>query len=88
MREGSVRTCLGCGGKAAPGALARLRIEGRQVVVDRNASGGRGAWVHPGTECLDRAIRRRAFARAFRRADLGWDVASLRAGLTEIAGED
>lgn len=86
--RGSERTCIGCGGKAGPGALARLRIEGTMVIVDRKASGGRGAWVHRGPECLERAIRRRAFARAFRRADLRWDVASLRAGLTEIAGGD
>ncbi|GAB3599847.1 hypothetical protein GCM10027408_23250 [Microbacterium tumbae] len=27
---------------------------------------GRGAWVHPTQECLDKAIARRAFARALR----------------------
>lgn len=27
---------------------------------------GRGAWVHPSTECVDNAIRRRAFVRALR----------------------
>ncbi|HSN90216.1 MAG TPA: DUF448 domain-containing protein [Anaeromyxobacteraceae bacterium] len=87
MREPE-RTCIGCGGKAARGMLARMRIEGTTVIVDRKASGGRGAWMHRGGDCLERAVRRRAFARAFRRSDLRWDVASLRAGLTEIAGGD
>jgi uncharacterized protein len=27
---------------------------------------GRGAWLHPDPQCLDAAIRRRAFARALR----------------------
>jgi predicted RNA-binding protein YlxR (DUF448 family) len=27
---------------------------------------GRGAWLHPTGDCLDQALRRRAFGRAFR----------------------
>jgi predicted RNA-binding protein YlxR (DUF448 family) len=27
---------------------------------------GRGAWLHPSPDCLDLALRRRAFARALR----------------------
>lgn len=27
---------------------------------------GRGAWVHPERECVEKAIRRRAFVRALR----------------------
>jgi len=27
---------------------------------------GRGAWLHPTQECMDAALRRRAFARALR----------------------
>jgi len=27
---------------------------------------GRGAWVHPTRECMDAALRRRAFGRALR----------------------
>ncbi|MCT1602555.1 YlxR family protein [Kocuria sp. p3-SID1433] len=30
--------------------------------------GGRGAWLHPSRDCADRALRRRAFNRAFRRS--------------------
>jgi uncharacterized protein len=37
------------------------------LVPDEKASlPGRGAWVHETTECVDAAIRRRAFVRALR----------------------
>ncbi|MEB3032743.1 YlxR family protein [[Mycobacterium] nativiensis] len=37
------------------------------VVVDRAGNQpGRGAWLHPAPECLQAAIRRRAFSRALR----------------------
>jgi predicted RNA-binding protein YlxR (DUF448 family) len=77
------RTCVGCGTREADrSALVRLRIEGTDVIVDPKRQGGRGAWLHPSAECLERALRRRAFARVFRRADLRCDAASLHAGLT------
>jgi predicted RNA-binding protein YlxR (DUF448 family) len=38
-----------------------------QVVADpRLRMPGRGAWLHPTPECLDLAIRRKAFGRALR----------------------
>ncbi|MEB3049579.1 DUF448 domain-containing protein [Mycolicibacter sp. MYC123] len=37
------------------------------VAVDRVGNQpGRGAWLHPAPDCLQAAIRRRAFARALR----------------------
>jgi uncharacterized protein len=42
-----------------------------RVVADAAASlPGRGAWLHPAAECLESALRRRAFGRALRRQDL------------------
>ena len=73
------RTCVGCGAKAAPAALRRLGIVEGRVVLDRR--GGRGAWLHPRGECLERAIRRSAFARAFR-TEAAVDGAALSAQLT------
>jgi len=84
-----VRTCLGCGAEAPQPELARLRVgEGARVVVDAKRSGGRGAWLHPVEACLGRALKRRAFARAFRRGDLGWDGDALRRELTAAGGKD
>ena len=85
---GPVRTCIGCGGKAARAELVRLRIEGDRVVIDRKGQGGRGAWLHPSAECLERAARRRAFGRAFRGAAAAIEPGELRAGLTGNARKD
>ncbi|WZO56947.1 YlxR family protein [Microbacterium sp. LWH10-1.2] len=37
------------------------------IIIDESAVlPGRGAWVHPTRECMDAALRRRAFGRALR----------------------
>jgi predicted RNA-binding protein YlxR (DUF448 family) len=69
---GPVRTCIGC-------RKRELAVELLRVVAADGGNGvyvltvdsarklpGRGAWLHPEQECLDAAIRRRAFARALR----------------------
>ncbi len=83
-----VRTCIGCGAAVTRDELVRLRIEGARVVIDRRGQGGRGAWLHPSGECLERAARRRAFARAFRGAAAAIDVPALRVELTGSARKD
>ncbi|MGB8382654.1 MAG: YlxR family protein [Dermatophilaceae bacterium] len=38
-----------------------------RIVADpRHRMPGRGAWLHPSSQCLENAVRRRAFARALR----------------------
>jgi predicted RNA-binding protein YlxR (DUF448 family) len=84
-----VRTCVGCGEAAAQATLARIRVgAGARVVLDGTRSGGRGAWLHREAGCLRLAVKRRAFARAFRRGDLTWDADALRGGLTVVVGRD
>ncbi|MBW1601221.1 YlxR family protein [Streptomyces sp. JJ66] len=62
------RTCVGCRKRSAKADLLRVVvIEGACVPDLRGTLPGRGAYVHPSLACLDLAIRRRAFARAFRR---------------------
>jgi hypothetical protein len=77
-----IRTCVGCGERTAQRDLVRLRTEGERVIVDRRRAGGRGAWLHSDAACLEKALRRRAFARALRRKDAIVDAATLRAELT------
>ncbi|WP_282797857.1 YlxR family protein [Streptomyces sp. CC224B] len=61
------RTCVGCRERAAKSELLRIvAIEGVCVPDPRGTLPGRGAYVHPALVCLDLAVRRRAFPRAFR----------------------
>ncbi|MFF2850518.1 YlxR family protein [Streptomyces sp. NPDC058001] len=61
------RTCVGCRERAAKSDLLRIvRIEDACVPDLRGTLPGRGAYVHPVPVCLDQAVRRRAFTRAFR----------------------
>ena len=62
-----VRTCLGCRQRAPRSSLVRLVARDGRVVVDAAARlPGRGAWLHPASACLETAISRKAFGRAFR----------------------
>ena len=67
-----LRTCIGCRKRELAVELLRMvavPMENGQctVAVDTECRlPGRGAWLHPDDRCLQAAIRRRAFARAFR----------------------
>jgi uncharacterized protein len=68
---GPVRTCVGCRKRELAVELLRVVAvggngEGAVTVDPARKLPGRGAWLHPEQECLDAAIRRRAFARALR----------------------
>lgn len=62
-----VRTCVGCRARAPRTTLLRVVAVDSTLVLDERASmPGRGAWVHGTHECVDAALRRRAFVRALR----------------------
>ncbi|MBZ4488551.1 MULTISPECIES: YlxR family protein [unclassified Microbacterium] len=62
-----VRTCVGCRTRASRNDLLRVIAIDSLLVPDERASmPGRGAWVHETRECMEAAIRRRAFVRALR----------------------
>ena len=77
--EGPIRTCIGCRGRDSRSTLLRV-VAGSAAGSDEVRPGlivsvipdpgarlaGRGAWLHPTSECCDLAVRRRAFARALR----------------------
>ncbi|WP_369215196.1 YlxR family protein [Streptomyces flavofungini] len=79
------RTCVGCRERAAQSDL--LRTVEREGACAPDPSGtlpGRGAYVHPALVCLDLAVRRRAFPRAFRvRGPL--DTEALRRAVETVA---
>ncbi|MFF3467392.1 YlxR family protein [Streptomyces sp. NPDC001984] len=61
------RTCVGCRERAAKSDLLRIVAIKDECVQDpRGTLPGRGAYVHPASVCLDKAVRRRAFTRALR----------------------
>ncbi|NMO89941.1 YlxR family protein [Actinomycetospora sp. TBRC 11914] len=65
--EGPVRTCVGCRSRGPVSELLRVvAVDGACEPDPRRRKPGRGAWVHPATECLHRAERRSAFPRALR----------------------
>ena len=60
---------MGCGHRAVKSDLLRVVAVGGEIVADPAARRpGRGAYLHPGQECLERARRRRAIPRALRAA--------------------
>ncbi|MBS0025189.1 YlxR family protein [Microbacterium paraoxydans] len=62
-----VRMCVGCRTRAPRSALLRVVSQNNTLVLDERAVlPGRGAWLHPTQECMDAALRRRAFGRALR----------------------
>jgi uncharacterized protein len=62
-----VRTCIGCGERAARPNLIRLVAAGDEIVPDVTMRlPGRGAYLHPSLACLERAQRRKALPRALR----------------------
>lgn len=65
------RQCIGCGLRGPQSGFVRLAVEregdtARVVVVDGEPRTGRGAYLCRRMSCLDRAIHRKAFQRAFR----------------------
>ncbi|MGE9808658.1 MULTISPECIES: YlxR family protein [unclassified Janibacter] len=65
-----VRTCIGCRRADSWSELLRvvaIQAEHGPFVLTpdpRHRLPGRGAWLHPTDDCLDLAVRRKAFSRA------------------------
>ncbi len=67
MSAEPVRTCIGCRRRAPQHELVRFVVTADGEVREGRTLPGRGAWLCRSPACLALAIRRRAFARAFRR---------------------
>ena len=66
-----IRTCVGCRRRDRQSHVMRVvaqPIDGQDVAVidERHRLSGRGAWLHPDPACLETAVKRKAFHRAFR----------------------
>lgn len=85
-----VRLCIGCRTREHATKLVRVALETtsdtRSLVIDeRRVLPGRGAWLHPDPKCFSNALRKRAFARAFRRQI---DTEKLRAQFDQLPLEN
>lgn len=79
MTQRPQRTCVGCRRRAAPDELLRIAVT-RDGEVLVGAGPGRGAWCCS-VECFDRAVARRALARALRHELTTDDITRVRARL-------
>jgi predicted RNA-binding protein YlxR (DUF448 family) len=79
---------VGCRGRAAKKELLRIvAVEGECVPDHRGTLPGRGAYLHPAVVCLEQAVRRKAFPRAFR-VQGALDTAALRRHVEQIVVAD
>ena len=62
---GPIRSCVGCGRKAAQGELLRFAAAAGQLVPGTGIP-GRGAYTCRRLACFERAVSRRAFNRTLR----------------------
>jgi predicted RNA-binding protein YlxR (DUF448 family) len=61
------RTCVGCRQRSQRANLFRIVSNSNILAFDLlKKMPGRGAWIHPSSDCLDLAIQRNAFGRALR----------------------
>lgn len=63
-----MRTCIGCGISKPKKELIRIVLTGDgEILADRTGrANGRGAYLCDDPACLQKAIKRKAFSRAFR----------------------
>ena len=62
-----VRTCVGCRQRGNRSDLIRIaNFQGNLSVDTEKKLPGRGSWLHLKTKCLETAVERKAFVRAFR----------------------
>jgi predicted RNA-binding protein YlxR (DUF448 family) len=83
------RTCVGCRERAAKRDLVRVvrRPDGTLEADPTGRAPGRGAYVHRSAECMGRAGRSAAFARALRAPLPPVEAARLMEEVVEVRGE-
>jgi predicted RNA-binding protein YlxR (DUF448 family) len=64
-----MRSCVGCGERAAQATLLRVVWQGGRLGADRaRRAGGRGAYLHERSSCFDAFVVRRGSVRSLRAA--------------------
>ena len=61
------RTCVGCRQRSQRAELLRIVSKSNVLAFDQLKNmPGRGAWIHPSSDCLELAIQRNALGRALK----------------------
>jgi hypothetical protein len=62
------RTCVGCGKITDKGSFIRIvrNNEGRITVDETGSMNGRGAYICPSADCLEKALKRHGLERSFK----------------------
>ena len=77
MSSQVMRMCVACRERETQKTLIRVVSAHGQLIVDHQQRAlGRGAYVHPTSECIDNSLKRRMFVRALRAA-LNVDVSAI-----------
>lgn len=84
-----MRRCIGCMESKEKHELIRITYyEGKAGIDTTGRAKGRGAYICHNRECLEKAIKKKAFTRAFE-AELSKDqLEELKKDLTEILDEE
>jgi len=80
-----VRTCIGCNTRNSKYELVRivLHADGSVLPDPSGKAGGRGAYICPNEECLELAIKKKRFDRAFRCSIEKKNMVNLKTGFSE-----
>ncbi len=63
----TLRTCIGCRQRVEKKLLTRIIQVNAELVIDhKNRLGSRGANIHPSLECLNWAVKTKAFHKALK----------------------
>ncbi|HOJ92636.1 MAG TPA: YlxR family protein [Dictyoglomaceae bacterium] len=67
IRHIPLRTCIGCGEKKAKRELIRIVRKKDKILFDSTGKvSGRGTYICPKTECLEKALKKKALSRALK----------------------
>lgn len=68
MKNVPIRTCIGCGAEKPKRELIRIvrTPEGRYLLDQTGRKNGRGAYLCPNADCLEKAWRTKGLDRSFR----------------------
>lgn len=85
-----LRTCLGCRTKKEKGTMLRIVRDGNGRILpdDKGILPGRGAYICKDPECMRKAVKHRAFARAFRASVSDEDLLPLEGYFSDICNKE